>query len=339
MMPRRSLHPTALLVLALGTATTWSRPSRASDQPAAETPAAQASRFYQQGNVEFEKKSWTAAEAAYLKAWAVRRTFDVAANLGEVEFHLGKLREAAGYLSYSLRTAPPSSKPAQRERTTHFLEQATKNLGAVRVRARVEGAPAGGFGIEPGIEVSVNGQPVPAEDATSSIFVDPGPCTVIAKRAGYIERRQVVDIKAGTLDAVSITLQPVPQEHRSIVLPIVLGAASAAGLGLGIAMTAVSNGKSADADAQRAAILTSGGQCAKPSPTFLGPCGDLKSSLEALDTTANVARVAYVASGLLAVGAVTYALLAQPAPTKTGWVRAAPVIGASGGGIVVVGAW
>lgn len=339
MMPRRFLHPTALLVLALGTATTWSGSSRASDQPAAETPAAQATRFYQQGNVEFEKKNWTAAEAAYLKAWAITRTFDVAANLGEVAFHLGKLRQAAGYLSYSLRTAPPSSKPAQRERTTHFLEQATEKLGAVRVRARVEGAPGGGFGIGPGIKVSINGQPIADEDGASTIFVDPGPCTVIAKREGYVERRQVVDVKAGTLDAVSITLQPVPREHRSIVLPIMLGAASAVGLGLGIAMTAVSNGKSTDADAQRAAILESGGQCAKPSSTFVGPCGDLKSSLKALDTTANVARVAYVASGLLAIGAVTYALLPQPEPTKTGWVRAAPVIGASGGGIVVVGAW
>ena len=111
MMPRRPVHHATLLVIALGTTATWSAIAHAADQAAPAAPVAQAASFYQQGNVEFEKKNWPGAEAAYLKAWAITRTFDVAVNLGEVEFHLGKMRDAVEYLSYSLRTAPPSSKP------------------------------------------------------------------------------------------------------------------------------------------------------------------------------------------------------------------------------------
>jgi len=317
-------------MLALGTAATWSASAKASDQPT----AAQAASFYQQGNVEFEKKNWPAAEAAYLKAWEIARTFDVAANLGEVEFHLGKMRETAEYLSYSLRTAPPSSKPAQRERTTHFLEQVKEKLGVLRLRVSVEGAT-----------ITIDGRPIAAEDVAHELFLDPGTRTVTAKRAGYIEASATIEAKPGASSEVALTLEPVPREkvqeeakegNRSAVPVILLGAVSAAGLGVGIAMTVVSNGKSADAGAQRTAILQGGGQCVKPGSAFVGPCGELNSSLESIDTTANVARVAYVASGLLAIGAITYALLPQPKRASAGWVRAAPMIGASGGGIVVL---
>ena len=327
MMSRRSLHHATLLLLTIGTTATWSAYSHASEPPAATAPSEQASKFYQAGNVEFEKKSWAAAETAYLQAWAITRTFDVAANLGEVEFHLGKMREAAEFLSYSIRTAPPSSKSAQRERTRHFLDQAQEKLSVVRVRINVDGA-----------RVSINGRPLLAEDRVNDVFVEPGICTVIANHDGYVEVKQSVEVKPGTSTAVPITLEPSPREARSRVPLIVLGAASAASLGLGIVMTLVSNGKSADADTQRAAILQSGGQCAKPGSSFVGKCAEMKNSLESLDTTANVASVAYVASGLLLIGAVTYALLPPPKP-QTGWVRAAPVVGAGSGGIVVTGAW
>lgn len=327
MMLRRPLPHTVLLLIAMATTATWSARSSASEPPGATAPAEQASKFYQAGNVEFEKQNWAAAETAYLQAWSITRTFDVAANLGEVEFHLGKLREAAELLSYSIRTAPPSSKAGQRERTMHFLDQAKEKLGVVRVHINVEGA-----------RVSINGRPIPAEDLVRDVFVEPGACTVIANRDGYVEAKQSVEVKPGTPAAVTILLDPAPGAVRSRVPLVVLSVASAASLGLGIAMTVVSNGKSTDAETQRATILGANGQCAKPSSSFVGPCADMKSSLKSLDTTANVARVAYAASGLLLIAAVTYAVLPPPKP-QAGWVRAAPVIGASSGGIVVTGAW
>ncbi len=325
MMFRRPVHQTALLVLALSTAATSSAIATASDQASA---GALAVSFYQQGNVEFEKKNWPAAEAAYLKAWALNRTFDVAANLGEVEFHLGKWRNAAEYLDYSLRTAPPSSKPAQRERTTHFFEEVKDKVGVLHLHGNVEGAT-----------VSINGKSLVADDVGHDVFVDAGPMTVVAKRPGYTEARASVDVKPGATSDVALNIEPLPQETKSAIPLILLSAASAAGLGVGIAMTVVSNGKSTDAVAQRTKILQDGGQCVKPGSAFVGACGEMKGALETLDSTATAARIAYVASGVLAIGAITYALLPQPKPASTGWVRAVPSIGSSGGGIVVLGAW
>jgi len=110
-------------------------------------------------------------------------------------------------------------------------------------------------------------------------------------------------------------------------------------LAIGIATTVASNGKSSDADAEGAAILKAGGQCAKPASAFVGPCATLKGSLHSLDTFANAARVAYVASGVLALGAVTYALLPAPKPASSTRVGALPVVGVAGGGVMVIGAW
>ncbi|KYF82950.1 hypothetical protein BE11_45625 [Sorangium cellulosum] len=56
------------------------------------------------------------AELKYLKAWAVVRSFDIAANLGEVQLQLKKPRSAATFLAFALRTAPPSTKARCRGR-------------------------------------------------------------------------------------------------------------------------------------------------------------------------------------------------------------------------------
>jgi hypothetical protein len=311
--------------------------------PVAESAGEQAAKFYKQGNQAFEQKRWQDAEAAYLKAWAMLRSFDVAANLGEVELHLDKPRQAAHYLAYAALTDPPSVKPAQRERTGHFLAEARAKVGALQLRVNV-----------PAAQVLIDGVPIASEELGEEIFADPGRRTIAAKGEGYRDAQAVVDVKEGAVQEVALSLTalaikpeepaiqsvpPFPSGRRSVVPLIALGAASGVGLVIGIATTVASNGKSRDADAQGAEILEQGGQCAKPPSAFVGPCRELKDSLRSLDTLANVARVAYVASGVLAVGAVVYALVPEPKRAVARRVTALPVMGREGGGILLVGAW
>jgi hypothetical protein len=296
---------------------------------ASESPGDRAAKLYQLANEAFEKKMWAEAESAYLKAWSIMKTFDVAANLGEVEVHLDKPWDAATYLAYSLRMAPPSAKAAQRERTKFFLNEARAKVGTLRLRLDV-----------PGGLVSVDGKAIAAEELANELFLKPGKHLIEAKREGYKDAQSTIDAKAGGVQEVALTLEPLPAERRSIVPLVALGAASVIGLGMGVATTIISNGKSADAETQGAQILKDGGQCAKPSSSFVGPCGTLKDTLKGLDTTANIARGAYVAAGALAIGTVIYALLPQPKPTASGrQVQALPTMGANGGGFVVVGTW
>ena len=283
----------------------------------------------QLGNEAFEKKIGRTLRLPTESLGDHEIVRQVAANLGEVELHLDKPWEAAAYLAYNLRTAPPSAKPAQRERTKHFLDEAKAKVGTIRLRLNA-----------PGALVSIEGKPVAADDLPHDLFIKPGTRTIEAKHEGYTNAHAIIEVKAGSSQEVTLTLTPLPVERRSLVPLIAMGAASVIGLGVGVATTVISNGKSADADAQGAQILKDGGQCAKPSSKFVGPCGTLKDSLKALDKAGNIARGAYIASGALALGAVVYALLPQPRPTASGrQVRALPMMGAGGGGVVVIGAW
>lgn len=325
-MLRLPVHHAALLVLALGTSATWSTSARASDPPAAAPPMTQATSFYQQGNMEFEKKNWPAAEEAYLKAWSIARTFDVAANLGEVEFHLGKMRETAEFLSYSLRTAPPSSKPAQRERTTHFLDQAKEKLGVVRLRGNVDGA-----------SITINGRSVAAEDVAHEIFVDPGTCTVIAKRIGYVETRTTTETKPGVSSDVTLNLEPAPVEKRSVLPWVLLGAGSVAGLGLGIAMTVASNGKASDADTKLAELHTAGGPRPCISKQQANDCATLANLNKESDTFHDLAIVGYATAGVLGAATLAYALWPAKKDPLRSDVSVAPLLGGDVAGLTVSG--
>src|SRR5262249_55427610 len=154
-------------------------------------------------NAAFEQRKWAEAAAAYQGAWKLARTFDVAANLGEVVLHLGRPREAAKYLAFSLRAAPPSAKAAQRERTRHFLDEARQQVGAIRLRTNVADARA-----------TIDGALVEPEDLPFELFLDPGAHTIEAQREGYGPARTTIQVGAGSTQDVSLMLV---RERRSVV--------------------------------------------------------------------------------------------------------------------------
>ena len=307
-------------------------PPPAAAQPPSPTSAKakdHADELFDQGTAAFDAGRFQEAEAKFEAAWALKQTHDIAGNLGIVEIHLGKTAEGAKHLAWALEHLPPTEASSTRKGLEQELQKARSAISSVHIRVNVAGA-----------EITVNGHVAGKSPLTDEVFVEPGVVNVAVHLDGYAAVQEAPTVLKGETHEVSLELVPsaAHPEPRSRIPLIVLGAASVASLGLGIAMTAISNGKSTDADTQRAAILKNEGQCAKPGSAFVGPCDDLGNSLKSLDTTANVARVAYVASGVLLMGAVTYALLPPPKP-RTGWVRAAPVIGAGSGGVVVTGAW
>jgi len=281
--------------------------------------------LYKRANALYDQKKLAEAEALYLEAWRLKKTYDVASNLGAIELDTGKPREAAEHFTFALREFPAGGKAAAREQLKARLALARAQVGAVRVRVNVAGAL-----------VTVGDRAVGKAPVEDEVLVTPGTVTVSASAPGYEQAAQSVAVAKGGSAEVSLTLR---EPRRSLVPLIVLASASAASLGVGVATTVVSNGKSKDANTQRAAILQGGGQCVVPPASFTAACGTLKSTLKSLDTTANVARGAYVAAGVLAVGAVTYVLLPVPKPAKSGGIRVTPVVGLNGGGAAVVGSW
>ncbi|WP_437709310.1 PEGA domain-containing protein [Sorangium sp. So ce448] len=320
----------------------------------ATTEGQRAAPFFQQGLTAADEGRWADAEVAYLKAWAIAKTYDIAANLGVVELKLGKPRLAATHLAFSLRAAPPSTKAPNLARTTQLIEQAAKQLGVLRVRVNVAQAT-----------VLIDGKPLLIEETPEEIFVDPGTHRVTARRDGYADAEQVVTVAAGTAQNLTLALverkaappaesamrtpaptRPIapadagwtPEPKRSWVPVIALGAASAVGLGLGVGFTVASNGVHVDAQAQSDAIRAAGGRCIKAPSASIGPCAELEHTVSHGETLGDVARVTYIASGVLALGAITYALWPRDAATSLSVRPSAEV--RSGGGIVGVrGIW
>ncbi|WP_437894934.1 PEGA domain-containing protein [Sorangium sp. So ce124] len=330
---------------------------------------ARAAQLYRDGNLAFDQKRWAEAELLYLKAWALVRTFDIATNLGHVQLKLNKPRSAAAFLAFALRTAPPSVKPEQRARMRGFLEEAKAQVGTVRLQG-TDVADA---------EVFVDGERVPAEEVKHEVYVEPGEHRIVIRRAGYEETAIRVVAAAGVRETVPVAMKAVEakapeakapmagrapvaggtpvvgkekakapaagtgarvEEPRSWVPVIALGAASAVGLGVAVGFTVASNNARADIAAPQAAIWNAPGACIDAAGAYTAVCEDLHDAASRTDAFANAARVAYVASGVLALSAVTYAI--WPRDKKTGTatrVLAVPRFYASGVEITLVGAW
>jgi tetratricopeptide (TPR) repeat protein len=169
-----------------------------SDAPAtqaAQTDGERAAPFFQEGVRAADQKQWNEAEAAYLKAWAIAKAFDIAANLGSVELKLGKPRLAATHLAFSLRMAPPSAKAPNLDQTRRFLEEAKKQIGVLRVRLNVLEA-----------EVSIDGKLLSQEESAGEIFVEPGTHRVAAQSLDYARSEKTVTVQAGSSQEVALSL-------------------------------------------------------------------------------------------------------------------------------------
>ncbi|WP_437620922.1 hypothetical protein [Sorangium sp. So ce1151] len=329
-------------------------------------------QLYRQGNEAFKQKRWSDAELLYLKAWALVRSFDIAANLGEVQLQLKKPRSAAAFLAFGLRTAPPSAKPEQIARMRHFLDEAKAQVGTLRVRVK-NVADA---------EVFVDGERMADAEVKHEVYLEPGPHVLVLRRAGYEE--QVVRLMAGpgvtetitqelkpkaekapeaagpgatgsgaagapvqgdvkpTAPAAGVTKAPAAgarvEEQRSWVPVIALGAASAVGLGVGVGFTVAANNASADADKLRAAVLRDGPGCLHAPGALVGRCEDIERSGSRAEDFGNGAILAYAASGTFVLAALAIAIWPRSPAGATG-VRASTSLHAGGASLSIEGTW
>ncbi|WP_434045500.1 MULTISPECIES: PEGA domain-containing protein [Sorangium] len=306
-------------------------------------------------------------EAELESAWELNPTFDVAYNLGNTEYKLKKYKEAAQYLSFALKNWPLLKGVAKlRPRAEQWLAESRAQVGAIKVSVTVAGA-----------EVLVDGKIVGRAPLEGEVFVDPGEHRVEASHMDYEPASQTVSVaKGGTAEvklaiapakieaqasagvktegggsatgaggvgpvagppAGSVEPPPLP-EKRSWVPVIALGAASAVGLGVGIGMTIASNNANSEARAQQGKIFAAGGGCLA-SPSFAGQCAELHRTGERAGRLGDIALGGYIASGVLATAALTYALWPTRSAEKATALFVVPEPRVDGVGFVMVSAW
>jgi PEGA domain len=320
MIPTRHLRHAAL-ALALGaSAVASSAPARAAAPVEAEAAGEQAGKLFRQGNAAFEQKKWAEAEAAYLQAWNLARTFDVAANLGEVNLQLGRPREAARYLAFSVRSAPPSAKAPQRERTKHFLEEARKQVGAILVLVNL-----------PDAHVAIDGHPVESGDLPFELFVDPAAHTIVAQRDGYVDARATIQVSAGSTQEVPLVLR------RSVVPGAVLGGVAGAALVTSAVLLGVGASKRSSAQSLNASIVSERHTCVAGASNLDARCPQLNDTALSAGTFHDTGVGVLAGAGAVAVGTAAYFLWRASTPSRA--VRVAPTVSPTSAGVLFVGSF
>jgi hypothetical protein len=334
-------------------------PGRAGEPDQAET-------LFRAGNRAFAAGDYTAAYEQYREAWSLRKSFDIACNLGRTEAELGFSRDAAEHLDQCLRTYSVSSRSEVKDANRRFRELFERERAKVGT-LEVESNP-------PGAEIAVDGMVQGTSPLGRSLFLEPGEHRIRARLSGYRDRVVVVDATAGEseslrLELVSAVSAPPPvvvvgaaarakpgepppvepaaaapeqgaaestggMEPRTIVA--LSGAAlTLVGLGIGVGFMLDANAKGERASELHDSLTAAGATCTDADNSR--DCQELKWSLNQQDESRDIASVAFLGSAI--ASAVTACLwLALPefkSSQATGWRVAPRVSKADGFGLSV----
>lgn len=322
-------------VLAAFTALSGTDVRRASAQPAT-TPVAQADpveQEFQQGVAAARQGNFAEARRHYLEAWKIRRTHDVAANLGGAELQLGDYRDAAEHLRYALDHLAASKATEKRDAMTRDLEEAKRSL--VTLRLHVEPANANVF---------LNGTPLGvAAELSSEVYADPGSIELRVELAGFAPQVRSLVGSRGAEHALDLALVRASETPASVP-PAPLPPAGPAPLvrptepernlvpfGIGLSVAAVAAGtaigfgidaSNAHADAS-SALADAQGRFGKLNPCAPGRgagssvCNDLADLRERESRSGTIANAGLAVAGAAGVFAIAaYVLWKKPAPFR-----------------------
>lgn len=323
------------------TATTAPAPtaSPAATQPAVDpnaSPEERAMALFRRGIEAHKQGNLVEAEGYYRTAFDLKKSYDIAGNLGDVELKLGKPRDAAEHLSFTIRNFPLTGKPELRERMQKALDEAKRQVGSVRVIVNVDRA-----------DIYVDGTTkIGQAPLSDEYFVDPGQHTFEARLKGYKSAKQSITATKGTLQELKLTLiaiTPPPPPKRSKAPAVALGVGAAVGFGAGLGLFLLSNSKLGEAEEITNEIITAQGTCRSERGTVHPRCEDLASTKKTVNTLDGVAIGAASLGGLALVGMVVYLALPNPAPATTRTtglnLKVVPTGGRESGGLLVSGSF
>lgn len=253
---------------------------------------------------DYEAGRFPDAEAKGEKAWAQRKTVDIAVTLAEVELKLGKFDEAAQHLHYAKKTVNVSESEAIRRRIEDLYERARAESGAVVLIPSV-----------PGCEARVAGKPDTIAISDDPIFVTPGTVEVTVSKQGHEPATVKISVAKAERKQVPVELKPIkgdvvippPPDEKPLWPTILLAGIGAAALGTGIGLTVA--GSSAYGNAE---------DLASACPTPTDACiGGVQEELDQADLFQNVGFVMYGLAAAATTGMVIYLVLPAESPSDT----------------------
>jgi tetratricopeptide (TPR) repeat protein len=304
-------------------------------QAAAQTSASDTARvtqLFKNGKAAFGRNDMAEAERLFAEAFALRKSSDIAANLGQSELEQQKYRSAAEHFQWALINLLPSASDAQRRAVENGLARARAEVGVLRLEIKPEGS-----------DVLVGEQNLGKTPINGDVHVDPGEVIISVRHDGFTALDKRVMVGKGTEQAVEIALvpkaddspsrpptaaaqaQPSPApappsaspdqatSSKSLVPAFVATGVAVAGGVLGLVFTVNAGSKETDADHLRDELNAQGG-CGDGGSAPSEQCSALTSQRKSVDSSRNIAVGAFVVGGVaaLAAGYLYWDALAHP---------------------------
>ncbi len=319
--PMRNTVRTALLAVTLATIMV-PRAARADDEQTRR-------QTFEQARTAMQAGRWEEARSSYLQLWNDRHTYDVALQLGQAEYNLKRMRDAAEHLAYGLMLLPPREKPETAERSRQILALSKQQVGALDLRVKNKGA-----------DVIVDGKLVAEAPLVTEVFVDPGEHRFEVRLDGHASEAFTVQIDAGQTKTRSVELKtlvandaarqpattlghsrpkhkprttPEPAEplsHASWAPVVAGGIVAIVGLSAGIGFQLVRTAR-ADENLRIRRSLDNPNRCNNPG-TYVGDCNRLTELASDYDSFGQLELISFLVGGAALIGTGTYFLVARP---------------------------
>jgi hypothetical protein len=283
-------------------------------------------QLFDQGNKLYDQGKLAEAEAVYLEAWKLKKSFDVAGNLGGLEADLKKWRQAAEFLSFAIREFPAGGKPGLRDALLKRLGEVRAQVGALRITVN-----------RPGAEVFVDGTSIGLAPLSDDVYVQPGSHLVEVRMEGATPAQAQVSCAAGQAQAVPISVEGGGGGRAANKTVLIAGgvifgvAAIAGGVFTGLWASKGSSAKSL------AGMVPSGTGCPAGGVGATGTCASVVSALDSQATFGSVAVASFATAGAVGIATLIYGL-AGSRGARTGLV-VAPTVTAQGGSLLLNGSF
>lgn len=283
---------------------------------------ARVTQLFKSGKAAFAKGDMAEAERLFGEAFALRKSSDIAANLGQSELEQQKFRKAAEHFQWALANLLPSATDAQRKAVETGLARSRAEVAIIRLEIKPEGS-----------DVVVAEQGLGKSPINGGVYVDPGEVIVSVKHDGFVAIDKRVVVGKGTEQAVEVTLSPREEaltpaaaatpaavgsglEHpsaadkpadaaeskpKSLVPAFVATGVAVVGVGLGIGFTVNAGSKDDAADSKLAALGGSSGCFDMTDPKRASDCAEVKSDRDGASSSRHIALGSFIVGGVAAV--------------------------------------
>lgn len=320
-----------------------------------------AAALFKKGRDLAKRKEWAGAYDAFKAAFEKQQSHDIAGNLAQAAYKLGRFAESASHADYALRHFPPSESTEKRATVKEILDTAMKEVTTIELSVE-----------PPEAEVSIDGEGRGQASSLPKVFLDPGSHNIEARADGFEPRTESVVATKGASRPLSFTLTrtsgaagsglpdsglvardagtPPGQDTqpgegatkgvptRTVVL--IVGAGLTVGAGILTAVFALQKGSAKDdaEDALGRAKAQFGNAPCESNPSS-SACTDLADANDRKESAGKRADIALVATGVLGVATVATFFLWPDQRASARAVHIQPSVSTTGSALFLSGSF